>query len=176
MNMKVYIPMATGQMLETGVEESIQAQTVPCEIVPCYTPGVIESQRNFGADRHQGEIASRQLCVDMASKTNDEFVCMQDRDIVHLNTGNIREMQEFLITHAHWGAVSLYWKDIPDKRHLQSHVRITCVMVRTALFKWINWAEYSTRPCRCATFKEQINAMEYEYGYLDCTKRIEEVF
>ena len=111
MAIKIYIPLSTcnseKQELSRGVADSIARQTVLCEIVKCYAPGVLNSSRNYSAERCAGEAASRYLCRVAAIESGDEFCIMQDRDIVHNKTYNIEYMIAALAADATIGMIGI---------------------------------------------------------------------
>jgi len=74
------MPLAIGQVVDERVLSGLKLNN--CSLIVCCTAGVVDSNKNYSAERLNGEIASRQLCVENAKHLKSQYILSIDRDIV----------------------------------------------------------------------------------------------
>lgn len=171
--MKIYIPMETRQHVEPLALGSILDQTISCDVVCCFTDGVINTNSNIrnpkdNKAKFEGEGLGRNIALQMAIEADDEFFIMQDRDIVHLKENNFNDAIEMLKKNQKIDAVILPFVDGIQP----SHKRIACTVIRTSSiinFKFIT--DYKNGVCcHCNKFSNEITT-----EWLGIEKRIYEI-
>lgn len=161
--MRVYIPLATGQNIPNFVIKSLASQVIPCDIIPCCTPGIINSNHNVeGLDRSKKrlcEMASRNLAMDMIKVSGEEFVAMQDRDVMHLFPGTYDKALKYLTSNKNIGIVSLpYFKD------KTTHIIMKAVVFRVELLIDFRFrVDNRQHMCSCMTDDAKAQGFGCEY-------------
>lgn len=171
--MKIYIPIATGQLVPSEVLNSITSQTVSCDVVVCDTPGLVNSQKTGGPGKVRGEAASRNLCQQKARECGDKFYIIQDSDMVHLQKTNIEEMLDFMQSNLMFSAIALN-KLSATRSVYESHIQLSCILFR----HWVSRLFYSYDPalhCVCGEFKTAMDLLGAKYRYLDIDVRLKEI-
>ena len=132
MNIYCYIPLAIGQIIPQEVCNSLASQSIEINAIPCYMPGVVQSQSGLCKDARGkviGERLSRNLALDFMKKSNDEFAIMQDRDIIHLYPDNYEKAIIHLKKNPDVAVISLPWKN----QSCFEHIRIQALIFRISL-------------------------------------------
>jgi hypothetical protein len=167
----VLIPMIKGTELNKKVENSILFQSILVNIVKCYAPGKKHYQRYNGKDRIKNEPIARNRCKEEASRLNEEYVIIQDDDIVQLDYNNFKLMREFLINNKEYGAISIGGRT-KERNKISLHVKINCVMYRLECLKKINFIESTIKSCMCGDVTKSIIDNNYKFNYLDDKIRV----
>jgi hypothetical protein len=176
--MIVMIPMATGQALAEGVEQSIRAQTLPVEIRIFSTPGLVNSQRHPDRElKNKCEMNSRNaatdwLLKDMRSEKPEAigFVCMQDRDCFNLQNDNLQYAVGYLQENPDVWIVALPWKK--DGHALEDeHTRNICIVARVEALAGYTF-KADSKNCSCRMMKKDFKS---RYQYLPGPQRVVEI-
>lgn len=174
--MIIYIPLAIGQTIPEAVSKSIAMQSIPCEIVLCETEGVVDSsahKRQIRIDtvaqkaKLTGQNSSRNLALFYVDREDDEFVVIQDRDIVHLDKDNVSKALEYIKANPKLGAVHL-----PAKNYLvRGHYNLQAVLYRKkALDGFLYRFDRRLHGCACAY--EDMIAKGWEVEWLPSPKKL----
>ena len=168
--MKLFIPLATGQSIPNQVYVSLSQQTINIDIIPCCTPGVINSNHTQNPDqiaKQIGEVASRNVALDLMEPLDDEFVLMQDRDVIHLDGNNYAAAIEYLKNNPDVGMVSLPWRD----NFVSDHIRMQALTIRKAALTNFRF-RVNKRPCLCYVVAEDMAKNNWKYLFLPGSKRL----
>lgn len=169
MSVKLFIPLADGQSIPCRSFKSICNQTIPTDIIPCVSKGVIESNREIirlmnRPVKVHSEVTNRNKISEFINAFNitDEYVIMQDRDCEHLFNDNFERAIEFLNENKDYAATVL---PIDRSFLMKNHIIIACVVFRTEFvrnFKFRAMPEMHT----CESTRKDIIATGYKYDYL----------
>jgi hypothetical protein len=170
----ILIPMIEGTELKKRIEDSIQSQSLYVNIIKCYAPGKKTRQRDYNSDRLKYEPMARNKCKEEAIKYNEEFVVIQDDDIVQLNSDNFKDMQSFLINNSSYCAVSIGGRT-KDHSKILTHIGISCVMFRLDCLKKIIFKRSSIDRCMCGDVTSAIRKLGYKFDFLDDKIRVLEI-
>jgi hypothetical protein len=155
--MIIYIPKAIGQ-------KTLYKTVSRHEVREIATLGVIDSNRVRTPRKIAAMNRSRNACVtdylNIQSKPN--FVCMQDRDCIHIDDNALQLAIDYLTKNPQYGAVALPWK---NEHFDHEHVRCLCVVFRSEVFSQLTFRA-TVDQCTCIGLKEDIEAMGYQYDYL----------
>lgn len=171
MNMThVYIPLADGTKIPDAVIQSISAQGL-VSIHPVSRPGS-KTQSDYGQDRINGEVASREAIRMEVIDLKEDLVVIQDSDVVHLKNTNFQDMKGFLKSNEDYGAIALSTTE--QSKLEQDHVPLQCVMIHVKILDKIQFKATPTA-CSCLHFGADVRRLGYRYGYFDYTARIKEI-
>lgn len=171
--MILYIPLSSGQNITHRVLESITTQDLACDIVPCCTDGVYDSNHGTCVDamaKLEGELKSRNLAINLCSKyyNKEKYVAMQDRDILHLYSDNFLKCVDYLNKDLEVDAVALPWKDY----FVGDHIRNAAFVIRANVFMTMTF-RIDKRKHICATMLDDLYG---RYMFLPSNKKlIEEI-
>jgi hypothetical protein len=160
--MNLYIPLATGQLIDQDVIDSILNQTISINIVICDSPGEINSEHNYTSLRIQSELKNRNDAINkFLNETNDKYFFMQSRDVIQLKPDNFENTINFMNLNPNYGACAL-----PCKGFKLNHIVIATICItRELLNKGFRFANRYGR-CPCKEMMEDISKLGYKYGYL----------
>jgi len=172
--MKIYFQLRQDHDVFPEVLESLKRQTVPCEIIENRTPGPTEeSSRHYTPARAESERVGRCRIRDMAVASGDKYICMSDRDPIHLKDTNIEDGIKFLDEHPDYGAVSYFGKkDIGQKDEDLPHINFGFAMWRVTVLANMTFKN-TTGFCLCYDVVREIRAQKYDeksnykFGYID---------
>jgi hypothetical protein len=171
--MKVFIPMAEGQYIPHIVTRALAKQTLDIDIIPCCAPGIIQpniKSSTLKPKKLQCECISRNLAIQFLDAMTDEYVGMQDRDIVQDKIDNYARAINFLHENRDYGAIALPWKvnDTSD------HLRNASFVIRASILRQIKF-RLDERSHICDTQRDDIRALGYKYQYLSGERLIREI-
>jgi hypothetical protein len=173
--MKLFIPMANGQNIPFRVFNSLTKQGIDIDIVPCCSDGVINSNHTNPLTSEQrriklnSELINRNLAINFSKDLGDEFIAMQDRDLVHLKNDNFNRCIDFLVNNKDYAGICMPWKEYL----VTDHIRLTCFIIRTSIFKELKF-RIDKRNHLCATFSDDISFLGYKWGFLPSNYRLVE--
>jgi len=175
--MTLFVPMAHGQKLKHEVYSSINDQTLAMDIIPCISEGVVKSNHNEIAEgqylkRVECCLASRRMSRSFinALSINDEFVAMQDSDIVHLYTDNFERCLRHISSDATLGMVACSWKPYT----ISDHIKLWAFVIRTSLLKEYDWIDDSSHH-DCKMLKAFIESEGLKSVFIDNKVIIKEI-
>ena len=168
--MILFIPIANGQSIPSNVLKSIVCQTEYIDIIPCSSPGVINSGRHIlnPEDKFKKlycECVSRNIAKSIIIE--DELVAMQDRDIVHLYPDNFTKCIDYMKSNLNIGAVAMPWQDEPDK----FHIRNACFIIRSSVLSKLNFRIDRLNHI-CETMRCDIYNLGFEYKFFPSNKKL----
>jgi len=119
------------------------------------------SDFDAGGGRFKAIAKVRNEIVELAKKIDDEFIVMNDYDVIH-EKDNIKDMLNFLKENKDFGGVAL----TPKKNHElePNHIGMYCVMFRREALK-----EFDATPegsCECLSIAKSIRK-NWRYGLLE---------
>ena len=160
--MKVYIP-SRGTVAQ-NIIDAIAMQTIPTEIeiVPGNYDEIIPKRRRIAMAKTE--------CLFQALKTADDFIVINDADMLNLQDDNYEAMQEFLMDNPIFGAVSLVRSKVPDSDFdLKNPVRHICnsiIMIRREALRVIRF-DLIPNAATCFSVMQSLMKSKMKYGYVD---------
>ena len=146
----IYIPVASDEQVKEEVLNSLPE-----------SPTIVSSPRI--EDHYASIAANRRKIFELFLKTDEKYLKMQDRHILHLAPDSFKQAEEFLDEHEDWGAVALFvGKRLP--RPDKNHVKFDCVVIRREALVDIKLE--LNGGCDCIAFCREIRK-KYRYGYLN---------
>lgn len=170
--MIVFIPLAVGQYIPNQTIESLGRQTLPMNIMPCVTEGIIKSDHTClnamdKIKKLECECNSRNMAKSIIDRADlkDEFFCMQDKDIVQLYSDNYHRGVGFLRDDKEVGCVALTWENYPG------HVWNGSIVIRREVLRSITFRT-DKRLHVCMTMKDDIEALGFKCCTFPSDKRL----
>lgn len=162
--MILFIPLSVGQSIPKQVYDSLAHQTIDINIVPCITSGIFNSNKNPIKIKY--ECNSRNLAIEITNTyyTQDKYIAMQDRDLIHLDNSNYDRCIKFLDTNSNINAVSIPWKEY----EIKDHIRLTGTVFRTEIFKNLTF-KYNIKNHICLSLMKDLGD---SYIFLPSNKRL----
>ena len=173
--MKIVIP--TSDTVPDRVLESLQAQSLNVDVHVFKTSEkyVRDQTKKFVEEMHRryqiiGKIRTQclpELCT-------EEITVLNDRNLVHINSDNLKEMYDLLMSDDRIVAVSLAWIAKHWYKLHHAHMRNGCVMARRKV--WEN-ADFIPPNCGCTCIPFAKSARKLgDYRYLDLdTSRVKKI-
>ena len=137
----VLIPLADGERLHHEVLSALLAQDVICHVLPISRP------RSDSAKGRKSQTECRNL---LRVRAAGRYALMMDSDVVLSRPTDVSEMARYLDENPVYGAVGLR-----TKRHVTSHVIISCVCVRSEILRATPFHNDNDR-CNCIGFTNAI--------------------
>lgn len=147
--MIVYIPLAIGQSVKPDVTCSILAQSLKCDIVHVKTDGFIGEikRKEDRIKKLEGIMLSRNKIVEKFLKTEDKFCIIQDSDVVHNDSDNLKLAYDRIQDDDRLGAV---YVNGTIKTGLE-HYNLQCAIFRREVFDNFRFRfDDQLHGCNCA--------------------------
>jgi hypothetical protein len=155
--------MADGQTIPNRVLCSIAHQSMMVDIFPVVTPGVVESNHDKCKDKAgklEGELRSRNKALDFIRSSKEEFVVMQDRDVIHLEPDNLEKVVWHMKQDKNLGICSLPWKEY----RITDHIRMMCMVMRVSFLDNFSF-KLDNRYHMCLNMMEEAKALGFRCEY-----------
>jgi len=152
-----FIPMAIGHRIESLVIESLLKQRVGIDIAPCMTPKL--------PIKLEGELNSRNLIRGILENSHysEEFVVVQDSDMVHLFDTNLIRCIDYLLNNPNFAGVAL-----PAK--MGGHLKHQSSVWRTSFMRSYVWNTNTVRNHICPNLKTDVEKAGMGYDFLPTDK------
>lgn len=95
-------------------------------------------------------------------ETEDEFLRMQDRKVVHLRNDNFELMELFLMNNPEWGGIAINTCRVQEELEPE-HVNMRCCVLRRKAVEEIK--EERGKECNCNTVAKYLRP-KWKWGYL----------
>ncbi len=123
-----------------------------------------------------GEMQFRAQMIQKAIESQEQFIVMNDDDILHIKEDNLQCMKNFLAMNDKYGAVALLRDDNASPKtdyHPQKypHVCIASVMIRKDALCDVSFEDRENRAL-CVSFGTALHNAGWKYGYVDLEPRI----
>jgi hypothetical protein len=167
--MKIFIPSPAHETVPDDVLRSIRVQGVEPEIIDCTFDLAIPKRKRI--------IMAKTKCKEIGLSCADDYVVLNDNDLVHLQADNFEVMTKFLEENFHFGAVSLLRMGMPIgetvyNAKIKNHICSGCIMFTREGLEKVSFDDGIGERPTCFIIGESLALSDKKYGYLDVVKRI----
>jgi len=166
--MKVLVPVSKYRPVPEEVLESIRVQGIEPEIVDCTFDPEIPKRKRIAM--------AKTRCKEIGLASKDDYVVINDSDLLHLKTDNFTLMQMFLEKHKDFGAVSLSRatygaSGLVYNEDTYKHVCSGVIMFTRKGLTDVSFSLYENKPT-CFSIGKTLLIADQKYGYVDAICRI----
>lgn len=153
--MKAFIPMAIDERALSAVDESLERQTIPCQVIR------IQSMRDPHC-RRRGEFCNRNIIAQWSDTLHDSLVVMNCSDTAALYEDNIERMAEKILRDPGLGYVACMREESTNK----DHIAIACSLWRADALSQMKLDIDNIGVCACLRYREMLGSLGLRAEYL----------